>query len=105
MPNPDYPYPFLILTGPPKLNKSSLVKRLVEEFGDAFGHASSHTTAADAAADMYQQVDDIEFQELIRQGAFIQMARTADGIMFGLTKVRLFQIFDWGGGCIFCPPS
>ena len=88
MPNPDYPYPFLIITGPPKLNKSSLVKRLVEEFGDAFGHAASHTTAEEAAAEMYHHVDDVEFQEMIRGGAFIQMARTPDGIMYGLTKVR-----------------
>ena len=44
MPSIEHPYPFLILTGPPKMQKANLIRRLCEEFNSAFGKAVSHTT-------------------------------------------------------------
>jgi len=96
MPGLEHPYPFLILTGPPKLNKSALISRLCKEFDAAFGQAISHTTRTietdQENGREYNFVKDDEFQELIRRGAFIQMSRQKNGELFGLTKDALENV-------------
>ena len=76
----------LVLCGPSGTGKSSLIKRLFEEFPDTFGFSISHTTRKPRPGEVdgreYFFTTKEEMQKQIDQGYFLESA-TFSGNMYG----------------------
>ncbi|KAK4056037.1 guanylate kinase [Microbotryomycetes sp. JL221] len=82
-----------VLCGPSGTGKSTLLKKLFNEFPDMFGYSVSHTTRAPRPGEengiAYHFTSRDQFVDLINQGGFIEHAEFS-GNMYG-TSVKAVQ--------------
>ncbi|KAG7443685.1 guanylate kinase [Guyanagaster necrorhizus] len=99
---PDFLRP-LILSGPSGVGKSTLLQRLFAEYPDKFGFSVSHTTRnprpGEVDGKQYHFVTVDKFQELIRQGAFIEHAQFS-GNFYGTSFQTVREVEKEGRRCI-----
>ncbi|WFD34604.1 guanylate kinase [Malassezia cuniculi] len=88
----------VVLCGPSGVGKSTLIKRLFEEFPNAFGFSVSHTTRTIRPGEVdgksYHFVSREEFQRRVDNGEFLEYAQFG-GNMYG-TTVRAVQDVSTG---------
>ena len=93
----------LVLCGPSGSGKSSLVKKLMQEFGDSFGFSISHTTRTPRPGESdgihYNFVNKEEMLKLIKEGAFIEHA-TFSGNIYGTSFETVKKVTGSGKICI-----
>lgn len=69
----------IIVCGPSGCGKSTLVKRLLTEYSDKLGYSVSHTSRAKRPGETdgieYYFVDKDEFEQMIKQGEFVEYAQ------------------------------
>ncbi|PWN51661.1 P-loop containing nucleoside triphosphate hydrolase protein, partial [Violaceomyces palustris] len=72
----------IVLSGPSGVGKSTLLKRLFQEFPDDFGFSVSHTTRqprqGETRGESYHYVTEKEFLDLVDKGAFLEHAKFGD---------------------------
>lgn len=80
----------LVLCGPSGVGKSTLVKRLLQEFPDVFGFSVSHTSRNPRAGEVdkrdYHFVSRNEMVEAINRGEFIESAEFSGNLYGTSTK-------------------
>ncbi|KAF5316101.1 hypothetical protein D9619_006173 [Psilocybe cf. subviscida] len=93
----------LVLSGPSGVGKSTLLKRLFNEFPEKFGFSVSHTTRAPRAGETdgkdyhFTTVDN--FKELIDSDAFIEHAEFS-GNFYGTSFATVRAVQEQGRRCI-----
>ncbi|OCH91012.1 guanylate kinase [Obba rivulosa] len=101
-PLPDFLRP-LVISGPSGVGKSTLLQRLFAEFPDKFGFSVSHTTRAPRPGELdgkhYHFVTRDGFQDLIREGAFIEHAEFSSNF-YGTSFMTVRDISQTGRRCI-----
>ncbi|KAF5388712.1 hypothetical protein D9757_004865 [Collybiopsis confluens] len=99
---PDFLRP-LVLSGPSGVGKSTLLRRLLDEFPDRFGFSVSHTTRAARPGEedgkQYHFVPRETFLQLKENGAFIETAEFS-GNFYGTSFQTVRQVHDRGQRCI-----
>ncbi|KAF9820881.1 hypothetical protein IEO21_01108 [Rhodonia placenta] len=93
----------LVISGPSGVGKSTLLQRLFTEFPDKFGFSVSHTTRAPRPGELhgkqYYFVQRETFQQLLREGAFIEHAEFS-GNFYGTSFMTVREITQTGRRCI-----
>ncbi|XP_042206353.1 guanylate kinase-like isoform X2 [Homarus americanus] len=93
----------LVLCGPSGVGKSTLQKKLLEEFGPHFGFSVSHTTRSPREGEEhgkhYYFVTRQEMQEAIDKGEFIEHAEYS-GNLYGTSKKAVHNVLGNGRICI-----
>ncbi|KAK0533964.1 guanylate kinase [Tilletia horrida] len=78
----------IVLCGPSGVGKSTLLKRLFNQYPDEYGFSVSHTTRAprpgETPGESYHYVSRAEFEQLIADGAFLEHAEFG-GNRYGTT--------------------
>lgn len=100
MANPPKP---LVICGPSGVGKSTLIKRLTDEFPGLFGFSVSHTSRQPRNGEKdgvnYHYVTKENFLSLKEKGAFIETAEFS-GNMYGTSKMAIQSIQEKGQICI-----
>ncbi|XP_043277896.1 guanylate kinase isoform X2 [Venturia canescens] len=93
----------LVLCGPSGTGKSTLIKRLFEEFPDTLGFSVSHTTRVPRSGEEhgkhYYFTTKEAMQDLIDQGEFIENAVFSDN-MYGTSKKAVEDVKNNGKICV-----
>ncbi|CAG7823291.1 unnamed protein product [Allacma fusca] len=93
----------LVFCGPSGVGKSTLVKRLLQEFSDVFGFSISHTTRNPREGEKdgreYHFVSRTTMEEAIKNGEFIESAEFS-GNMYGTSKRAVEDVQKKGKICI-----
>eukprot|EP00698_Gefionella_okellyi_P021176 TRINITY_DN6790_c0_g1_i1.p1 TRINITY_DN6790_c0_g1~~TRINITY_DN6790_c0_g1_i1.p1 ORF type:complete len:266 (-),score=59.21 TRINITY_DN6790_c0_g1_i1:121-918(-) len=93
----------LVLCGPSGVGKSTLVKKLLEEFPGVFGFAVSHTTRKPRGGEQHGReyffVDEANFKKGIEENAFIEHANV-HGNFYGTSKATVREQQSKGQICI-----
>jgi len=93
----------LVLSGPSGVGKSTLLRRLFEEFPDKFGFSVSHTTRTPRLGETHGKeyffVSVQEFKDLIAAGAFIEHAEFSANF-YGTSFETVRQVQARGRRCI-----
>ncbi|CAD6884593.1 unnamed protein product [Tilletia controversa] len=78
----------IVLCGPSGVGKSTLLKKLFEQYPEEYGFSVSHTTRGprpgEVPGESYHYVSRNEFEQLIEQGAFLEHAQFG-GNRYGTT--------------------
>ncbi|EPQ30585.1 uncharacterized protein PFL1_02109 [Pseudozyma flocculosa PF-1] len=89
----------IVLSGPSGVGKSTLLKKLFEEFPHDFGFSVSHTTRAPREGEVrgqsYHYVTPDEFESLVRSGAFLEHAQFG-GNRYGTTAKAVADVSTEG---------
>jgi len=100
MANPPKP---LVICGPSGVGKSTIIKRLTDEFPGLFGFSVSHTTRQPRNGECdgvnYYYVTRESFLALKEKGEFIETAEFS-GNMYGTSKMAIQSIQEKGQICI-----
>ena len=100
MANPPKP---LVICGPSGVGKSTIIKRLTDEFPGLFGFSVSHTTRKPRNGEVdgvnYNYVTRDDFLLCKESGNFIETAEFS-GNMYGTSKMAVQSIQDKGQICI-----
>lgn len=93
----------LVLCGPSGTGKSTLIKRLFDEFPDTFKFSVSHTTRMPRPGEEdgthYHFTDKEKMQEQIKNGEFIETA-TFSGNLYGTSKQAVQEVQRLGKICV-----
>jgi len=93
----------LVLAGPSGVGKSTLVKRLQDEFPGSFGFSVSHTTREPRKGEEdgvhYHFVKKDKFEKLVEDGAFIEHAQYGPN-NYGTSKKAIQKVMDDGQVCV-----
>lgn len=93
----------LVLCGPSGTGKSTLIKRLFDEFPDTFKFSISHTTRSPRPGEEdgrhYYFTDRAKMQEQINNGEFIETA-TYSGNLYGTSKRAVEEVQSLGKVCV-----
>ncbi|KAL1957901.1 hypothetical protein VTO42DRAFT_5466 [Malbranchea cinnamomea] len=93
----------VVISGPSGTGKSTLLKRLFQEFPDTFGFSVSHTTRTPRAGELdgreYHFVTKDTFLDLIRHNAFIEHAQFG-GNYYGTSVKAVSDVAEKGKICI-----
>ncbi|KZT56876.1 guanylate kinase [Calocera cornea HHB12733] len=93
----------LVMSGPSGTGKSTLLKRLFDEFPDKFGFSVSHTTRAPRPGEedgkAYHFVSKEKFEELISQNAFLETAKFSSNY-YGTSVQAVKDVMQQGRRCI-----
>ncbi|XP_050517086.1 guanylate kinase isoform X2 [Diabrotica virgifera virgifera] len=93
----------LLVCGPSGVGKSTLVKRILEEFPDRFGFSVSHTTRKPRPGEqdgVHYHFTDVEvMKEAIAEGKFLENAVFSEN-MYGTSKKAVQDIANQGKVCI-----
>ena len=91
----------IVLCGPSGVGKSTLIKRLFEEFPSSFGFSVSHTTRnirpGEVDGQSYHFVTRDEFEQRVRNGEFLEHA-VVGGNMYGTTAQAVRDVHEKGAG-------
>ncbi|KAJ1026764.1 hypothetical protein NDA16_002061 [Ustilago loliicola] len=89
----------IVLSGPSGVGKSTLLKKLFEEFPNDFGFSVSHTTRdprpGEIPGQSYHYVTRSEFEDLISKGAFLEHAEFG-GNRYGTTAKAVADVSTEG---------
>ncbi|ETS62216.1 hypothetical protein PaG_03792 [Moesziomyces aphidis] len=89
----------IVLSGPSGVGKSTLLKKLFEEFPNSFGFSVSHTTRdprpGEVRGQSYHYVTRDEFEALVQQGAFLEHAQFG-GNRYGTTAKAVADVSTEG---------
>ncbi|CDU26444.1 probable GUK1-guanylate kinase [Sporisorium scitamineum] len=89
----------IVLSGPSGVGKSTLLKKLFEEFPNDFGFSVSHTTRdprpGEVRGQSYHYVSPQEFEDLVQQGAFLEHAKFG-GNRYGTTAKAVADVSTEG---------
>ncbi|KAN0064940.1 guanylate kinase [Thecaphora frezii] len=89
----------IVLSGPSGVGKSTLLKKLFDEFPNDFGFSVSHTTRAPRPGEVpgqsYHYVTPDEFESLVQQGAFLENAKFG-GNHYGTTAKAVADVSTEG---------
>ena len=100
MANPPKP---LVICGPSGVGKSTIIKRLTDEFPGLFGFSVSHTTRqprnGESEGVNYYYVTRENFLSLKEKGEFIESAEFS-GNMYGTSKMAIQSVQEKGQICI-----
>ena len=98
----DPPKP-LVICGPSGVGKSTIIKRLTDEFPGLFGFSVSHTTRQPRNGEVdgvnYNYVSREDFVSCKERGEFIETAEFS-GNMYGTSKMAIQSIQEKGQICI-----
>ena len=98
----DPPKP-LVICGPSGVGKSTIIKRLTDEFPGLFGFSVSHTTRQPRNGEVdgvnYNYVSREDFLSCKERGEFIETAEFS-GNMYGTSKMAIQSIQEKGQICI-----
>jgi len=93
----------LVLCGPSGVGKSTIIKKLTDDFPDAFGFSVSHTTRKPREGEVdgvsYHYVDVETIQQAIENDEFIEHA-TFSGNTYGTSKAAVRTVVEEGKICI-----
>ncbi|CAJ0625783.1 23352_t:CDS:2 [Entrophospora sp. SA101] len=93
----------IVVSGPSGTGKSTLLKRLFEEYPNKFGFSISHTTRSPRPGEQngreYHFVPREKFFELIKQNKFIEHAEFS-GNLYGTSVDAVKAVADLGKICI-----
>ena len=93
----------LVLCGPSGAGKTSIMRKLTDEFQNTFGFSVSHTTRSPRAGESdgvdYHFVTKDNFVKLIEDGAFLEHA-VFGGNMYGTSRVAVENVRETGKICI-----
>ncbi|KAL0108845.1 hypothetical protein PUN28_014158 [Cardiocondyla obscurior] len=93
----------LVLCGPSGTGKSTLIKRLFDDFPDTFKFSVSHTTRMPRPGEQdgihYYFTDKEKMQEQIKNGEFIETA-TFSGNLYGTSKRAVEEVQRLGKVCV-----
>ncbi|CAL1689724.1 unnamed protein product [Lasius platythorax] len=93
----------LVLCGPSGTGKSTLIKRLFDEFPDTFKFSVSHTTRVPRPGEEdgthYHFTNKEKMQEQIKNGEFIETA-TFSGNLYGTSKQAVEEVQRLGKICV-----
>ncbi|EJU03786.1 guanylate kinase [Dacryopinax primogenitus] len=93
----------LVMSGPSGTGKSTLLKRLFEEFPDKFGFSVSHTTRAPRSGEedgkAYHFVTKEKFEDLIGEKAFLETAKFSSNY-YGTSVQAVKDVSQQGRRCI-----
>lgn len=93
----------LVICGPSGSGKSSLLKRLMEEYPDTFGFSVSHTTRKPRPGEEhgvhYFYVSQEELQKRVQAGEFIETA-VFSGNLYGTSFAAVEQVQSAGKVCV-----
>ncbi|WFD00501.1 guanylate kinase [Malassezia yamatoensis] len=91
----------LVLCGPSGVGKSTLIKKLFDEFPNRFGFSISHTTRPIRSGERdgysYHFVTRDEFLRLVNQGKFLEYAEFS-GNLYGTTASAVEAVSSSGNG-------
>lgn len=91
----------IVLCGPSGVGKSTLIKRLFEEFPTSFGFSVSHTTRhirpGEVDGQSYHFVTRDEFERRVQNGEFLEHA-VFGGNMYGTTAQAVRDVHEKGAG-------
>ncbi|SPO24357.1 probable GUK1 - guanylate kinase [Ustilago trichophora] len=89
----------IVLSGPSGVGKSTLLKKLFEEFPNDFGFSVSHTTRdprpGEVRGQSYHYVTRQEFEDLVQAGAFLEHAQFG-GNRYGTTAKAVADVSTEG---------
>ncbi|SNX83855.1 probable GUK1 - guanylate kinase [Melanopsichium pennsylvanicum] len=89
----------IVLSGPSGVGKSTLLKKLFQEFPNDFGFSVSHTTRdprpGEVRGQSYHYVSQSEFQSLVEAGAFLEHAQFG-GNRYGTTAKAVADVSTEG---------
>lgn len=93
----------LVLCGPSGTGKSTLIKRLFDEFPDTFKFSVSHTTRVPRPGEKdgthYHFTNKEKMEEQIKNGEFIESA-TFSGNLYGTSKQAVEEVQRLGKICV-----
>jgi len=93
----------LVICGPSGVGKSTIIKRLTDEFPGLFGFSVSHTTRqprnGESEGVNYYYVTREDFLSLKEKGEFIESAEFS-GNMYGTSKMAIQSVQEKGQICI-----
>jgi guanylate kinase len=95
--------PVIVLSGPSGSGKSTLLSRLFQTHPQAFGFSVSHTTRGPRPGETdgkeYHFTTPSAFEELVRNGAFIEHATFA-GKSYGTSYDAVNRVLEAGRACV-----
>jgi guanylate kinase len=93
----------LVISGPSGSGTSTILKRLIDEFGDYFGFSVSHTTRKPRSGEIegtdYHFVTREEMNASLAKGEFIEFTEFS-GNLYGTRKQAIKEVQDVGKICI-----
>lgn len=92
-------------SGPSGSGKTSIVKALLQRYPDSFGFSISATTRQKRANEKdgvdYYFISKEEFQEKIKEGAFIEWEEVYDGVFYGTLRSEVERLHQIGKHVLF----
>ena len=93
----------LVLCGPSGAGKTSIMRKLTDEFQNSFGFSVSHTTRnprqGESCGKDYHFVSRETFEKLVEDGAFLEHA-VFGGNMYGTSRAAVETVMRTGKICI-----
>jgi len=93
----------VVIVGPSGVGKSTLIKRLTDQFPEVFGFSVSHTTRQPRAGEQngthYHFVDETTVQQMVQGGEFLEHAEV-HGNHYGTSRQAVEDVLRGGKICL-----